>query len=65
LKWLKENKFQYLHHRGAHAIYQYKTGHISIPDHPHLKPGLLSKLKNLIIGAFKEEGHRSLHKKTP
>lgn len=63
LKWLEKNEFKYLHHTGSHAIYKYKTGHISIPDHPHLKIGLLSKLKNLIVDAFEGKEHLSPYKK--
>lgn len=54
--WLEHNGFEYNHHTGSHAIYMYKNGHhISIPDGTHLGPGLLHKLRKVIIAEFIEK----------
>lgn len=61
--WLDKNGFEYLRHRGSHAIYRYKTGHVSIPSHTHLKPGILCALRQAILAAFTTEGVEGASKK--
>lgn len=61
--WIKHHGFEYMHHKGSHAIYRYQNQHLSIPDRAHLKPGLLCALKQSIIEAFRHKPSSSVFKK--